>query len=94
MLFTELLMLVVLNIEFMFLFLIFAAAIMKNTGILFANDMNKDRGKAVVGNFHRLGVINSVICCYDGRNFSKVSIIQVKLWLQTKLNANLFISNN
>lgn len=63
----------------------FAAAIMKNTGILFANDMNKDRGKAVVGNFHRLGVINSVICSYDGRNFSKVSIILVKLWLQQLL---------
>lgn len=49
------------------------AAVMKNTGILFANDMSKDRGKAVVGNFHRLGIINSVICSYDGRTFSKVS---------------------
>ncbi|KAG8326856.1 hypothetical protein J6590_032689 [Homalodisca vitripennis] len=46
------------------------AAVMKNTGVLFANDINKDRGKAIVGNFHRLGVINSVICSYDGRKFS------------------------
>lgn len=45
------------------------AAIMKNTGILFANDLNKDRIKAVVGNFHRLGVVNSVITCLDGRKF-------------------------
>ncbi|XP_075236965.1 26S rRNA (cytosine-C(5))-methyltransferase nsun-1-like [Lycorma delicatula] len=48
------------------------AAIMKNTGVLFANDVNQDRAKAIVGNFHRLGVINSIICSYDGRNFSKV----------------------
>lgn len=48
------------------------AAIMKNTGVLFANDVNADRIKAVVGNFHRLGVVNSVVCSHDGRKFSKV----------------------
>ncbi|XP_047527550.1 25S rRNA (cytosine-C(5))-methyltransferase nop2 [Vanessa atalanta] len=48
------------------------AAIMKNTGSLFANDANKDRTKAVVGNFHRLGVVNAVICNYDGRQFPDV----------------------
>ncbi|KAL0109111.1 hypothetical protein PUN28_014305 [Cardiocondyla obscurior] len=48
------------------------AAIMKNTGTLFANDLNKERLKAVVGNFHRLGIVNSVICSYDGRKFSTV----------------------
>uniref|UniRef100_A0A6P7F2F0 25S rRNA (Cytosine-C(5))-methyltransferase nop2 n=1 Tax=Diabrotica virgifera virgifera TaxID=50390 RepID=A0A6P7F2F0_DIAVI len=45
------------------------SAIMKNTGILFANDLNKDRIKAVVGNFHRMGVVNSVITCMDGRKY-------------------------
>ncbi|RZF47497.1 hypothetical protein LSTR_LSTR007424 [Laodelphax striatellus] len=48
------------------------AAVMKNTGTLFANDVNKERARAIVGNFHRLGVINSVICSYDGRKFSEV----------------------
>ncbi|XP_011503782.1 PREDICTED: probable 28S rRNA (cytosine-C(5))-methyltransferase [Ceratosolen solmsi marchali] len=48
------------------------AALMKNTGILFANDVNKDRLKAVVGNFHRLGITNSVICNHDGRKISSV----------------------
>ncbi|XP_050680753.1 uncharacterized protein LOC126976466 isoform X1 [Leptidea sinapis] len=48
------------------------AAIMKNTGALFANDANKDRTKAVVGNFHRLGVVNAIICNYDGRQFPDV----------------------
>lgn len=48
------------------------AAIMKNTGALFANDANKERTKAVVGNFHRLGVVNAVICSYDGRQFPEV----------------------
>ncbi|KAG5896510.1 hypothetical protein JTB14_020484 [Gonioctena quinquepunctata] len=45
------------------------AAVMKNTGVLFANDINKDRIKAVVGNFHRMGVINSAITCMDGRKY-------------------------
>ncbi|KAL4714599.1 hypothetical protein ACJJTC_006645 [Scirpophaga incertulas] len=48
------------------------AAIMKNTGALFANDANKERTKAIVGNFHRLGVVNAVICNYDGRQFPDV----------------------
>ncbi|KOB74009.1 putative ribosomal RNA methyltransferase NOP2 [Operophtera brumata] len=48
------------------------AAIMKNTGALFANDANKDRTKAIVGNFHRLGVVNAVVCNYDGREFPQV----------------------
>lgn len=47
---------------------------MKNTGVLFANDVNEDRIKAVVGNFHRLGIVNSVISSYDGRKFSTVSL--------------------
>ncbi|XP_015595775.1 probable 28S rRNA (cytosine(4447)-C(5))-methyltransferase [Cephus cinctus] len=46
------------------------AALMKNTGVLFANDINQDRIKAVIGNFHRLGIVNSVICSYDGRKIS------------------------
>ncbi|CAK1581787.1 unnamed protein product [Parnassius mnemosyne] len=48
------------------------AAIMKNTGALFANDANKERTKAVVGNFHRLGVVNAIVCNYDGRQFPNV----------------------
>lgn len=51
------------------------AAMMKNTGILFANDINQERLKAVIGNFHRLGISNSVICSYDGRKFPTVSLI-------------------
>ncbi|XP_053984216.1 probable 28S rRNA (cytosine(4447)-C(5))-methyltransferase [Hylaeus volcanicus] len=48
------------------------AALMKNTGVLFANDANEERIKAVVGNFHRLGIVNSVICTYDGRKMPSV----------------------
>ncbi|XP_011196798.2 26S rRNA (cytosine-C(5))-methyltransferase nsun-1 [Zeugodacus cucurbitae] len=48
------------------------AAIMKNTGVLFANDANRERIKAVVANFHRLGVINAIISCEDGCKFRNV----------------------
>jgi len=50
----------------------YIAALMKNTGLLWANDANKDRLKAVVSNLHRMGIINSVISNYDGRQMPKV----------------------
>ena len=48
------------------------AALMKNTGMILANDANKERCKAVVGNLHRLGITNTVICTHDGRHLAKV----------------------
>lgn len=48
------------------------ASLMKNTGILFANDSQKERLTSVIGNIHRLGITNTVVSCYDGRFFSKV----------------------
>ena len=58
-------------------FNLLSAAVMKNTGVLFANDVNAERIKAVIGNFHRLGVVNSVVSCCDGRKFSVVSLGQL-----------------
>ena len=48
------------------------AALMKNSGTLFSNDVNKERIKAVIGNFHRLGITNSVISTCDGRKIPSV----------------------
>nr|XP_045220537.1 probable 28S rRNA (cytosine(4447)-C(5))-methyltransferase isoform X3 [Macaca fascicularis] len=48
------------------------AQLMKNTGVILANDANAERLKSVVGNLHRLGVTNTVISHYDGRQFPKV----------------------
>lgn len=48
------------------------AAIMKNTGTLFANDANRERIKAIVGNFHRLGVVNSIVSCEDGCKYQNI----------------------
>jgi len=42
--------------------------------MLFANDANKDRSKAIVGNVHRMGITNTVISDHDGRNFPTVSL--------------------
>ncbi|XP_028967913.1 probable 28S rRNA (cytosine(4447)-C(5))-methyltransferase [Galendromus occidentalis] len=47
-------------------------ALMKNTGVLFANDSQPDRCKAVIANLHRLGVTNAVVSTMDGRKFTKV----------------------
>ena len=48
------------------------AALLKNTGMVLANDANQARCKAVVGNLHRLGVTNTVVCSHDGRKLPKV----------------------
>ena len=48
------------------------AALMRNSGLLYANDANKKRCKAVVGNLHRLGITNTVVCSMDGRKIHTV----------------------
>ena len=40
---------------------------MKNTGVLVANDLKKERLKSLNANMHRLGVSNVVVANYDGR---------------------------
>ena len=50
----------------------YIAALMKNTGMLFANDANVERTKAVVSNLHRMGVVNTVVSHHDGRKLPKV----------------------
>lgn len=50
----------------------YMAALMKNTGCIFANDANKSRTKSLVANIHRLGCKNTIVCNYDAREFPKV----------------------
>lgn len=45
---------------------------MRNTGVVFANDLRADRQKATVANMHRLGVRNVITCMHDGRKLAKL----------------------
>lgn len=48
------------------------SALMKDTGVVFANDPNKQRTKALIANIHRMGCTNTVVCNYDARRFPEV----------------------
>lgn len=50
----------------------YISALMKDTGILFANDPSKQRAKSLIANIHRLGCTNTVVCNYDAREFPRV----------------------
>lgn len=49
----------------------YMAAMMKNTGVVVANDPNKARAKGLIGNIHRLGARNVIVSNYDAREFPK-----------------------
>ncbi len=48
---------------------------MRNSGILVANDANKDRARAIIANTHRLGLTNTIVTNLDGRHFSEVDFV-------------------
>ncbi|KAL3146207.1 26S rRNA (cytosine-C(5))-methyltransferase nop2b, variant 2 [Trebouxia sp. C0010 RCD-2024] len=50
----------------------YVAALMRNTGTIFANEINKQRLKSIQANLQRMGVSNTVVCSYDGRELPKV----------------------
>lgn len=49
----------------------YLAALMRNTGCLVANDANRERLNSVVGNLHRLGITNTIVCNLDGRKLGE-----------------------
>ena len=50
----------------------YISALMKNTGCVFANDSNRARTKGLVGNIHRLGCKNTIVCNHDARDFPRI----------------------
>lgn len=50
----------------------YIGAALKNTGVLVANDLKRDRIKSLVANVHRLGLQNTIVCNHDGKEIPKV----------------------
>ncbi|KAJ9661531.1 rRNA (cytosine-C5-)-methyltransferase nop2 [Neophaeococcomyces mojaviensis] len=51
----------------------YISALMRNTGAIFANDANRSRSKGLIGNIHRLGCKNVIVCNYEAQKaFPKI----------------------
>lgn len=50
----------------------YIAQLMKNTGVLFANDVSEPRCKSLNANLQRLGVTNCIVTNYDGTGYERV----------------------
>src|SRR5690606_4912953 len=49
----------------------YMAAMMRNTGMVVANDPSKDRARSLVANVYRLGAQNVMVSNHDAREFPK-----------------------
>eukprot|EP00796_Vickermania_ingenoplastis_P003596 gene3596-2537_t len=50
----------------------YIAQLMKNSGVIFANDVSESRCKSLNANIQRLGVTNCIVTNYDGTGYEKV----------------------
>ncbi len=55
------------------------AAMMKNTGVIIANDIKWDRIKALSMNIQRCGVLNTIITIYRGERFPEIKFDKILL---------------
>lgn len=50
----------------------YIAQLMKNSGVIFANDVSESRCKSLNANIQRLGIANCIVTNYDGTGYEKV----------------------
>ncbi|PHJ16274.1 nol1 nop2 sun family protein [Cystoisospora suis] len=72
----------------------YIAQLMKNEGILFANDLKRERCTSLMANLHRLGVTNCVVSCLDGRMLPTVLPLVDRVLLDAPCTGSGIISRD
>ncbi len=51
------------------------AQVMRNSGVIVANDINKERQKATIFNLERMGVKNCIVVNFDGKKLPQYNML-------------------
>ena len=63
------------------------AELMENTGVIFANDVTPKRLRALLANLSRMGVVNTVVTQWDGRNYPDLGVTFDKVLVDAPCSA-------
>jgi hypothetical protein len=62
------------------------------SGVIFANELKEPRIKSLSANIHRMGVTNSIICNYDGRQVRPEEIYLLMWSVFTRMVFIIFLA--
>lgn len=70
------------------------AELMENTGLIISNDVTPKRLRALLANLSRIGVINTIVTQWDGRNYPNIGLTFDKVLVDVPCSAEGRVREN